>query len=66
MPIHISPLDYWSEILRSEDLDVTEENVFIAASCDQKGINFLKGKSELNVRKLSAIKKEKRRNNTKY
>jgi pyruvate carboxylase subunit B len=46
----------WIERLEKEGIKVNEENVFIAASCDEKGIAFLKGKAELNVRKLSLMK----------
>jgi len=42
---------YWEKVLEEEGLEATEENVFIAASCDQKGIAFLKGESPLMVRK---------------
>ncbi len=42
---------YWKEVLEKEGLETTEENIFIAASCDQKGIAFLKGESPLMVRK---------------
>ena len=42
---------YWTKVLEDEELDTTEENIFIAASCDQKGIAFLKGESPLMVRK---------------
>ncbi len=35
-----------------------EENIFIAAACQDKGITFLKGEGELNVRKKSNMKKE--------
>ena len=42
---------YWTKVLEDEELETTEENIFIAASCDQKGIDFLKGKSPLKVRK---------------
>ncbi|MCB4780494.1 MAG: biotin/lipoyl-binding protein, partial [Sulfurovum sp.] len=41
----------WTKILEEEGLETTEENIFIAASCDQKGIAFLKGESPLMVRK---------------
>ena len=34
-----------------EGIEATEENIFIAAACDEKGIAFLKGQSPLNVRK---------------
>ncbi len=42
---------YWEKVLEDEGLEATEENVFIAAACDQKGIAFLKGESPLMVRK---------------
>ncbi len=42
---------YWKKVLEDEELETTEENIFIAASCDQKGIAFLKGESPLMVRK---------------
>jgi len=43
----------WKERLEIEKLDATEENIFIAAACEEKGIAFLKGESPLNVRKIS-------------
>jgi pyruvate carboxylase subunit B len=42
---------YWEKVLEEEGLEATEENVFIAAACDKKGIAFLKGESPLMVRK---------------
>jgi len=42
---------YWKGVLEKENIETTEENIFIAASCDQKGIAFLKGESPLMVRK---------------
>ena len=44
--------------LKAEDLEITEENIFIAAACQEKGIAFLKGEGELNVRKISEMKKD--------
>lgn len=44
--------------LKKEDLEITEENIFIAAACQEKGIAFLKGEGELNVRKLSEMKED--------
>ena len=44
--------------LKKADLEVTEENIFIAAACQEKGIAFLKGDGELNVRKISEMKKD--------
>jgi len=50
----------WKERLEIEGLETTEENIFIAAACDEKGIAFLKGDSPLNVRKISEqIEEEK-------
>jgi len=44
--------------LKEEGLEISEENIFIAAACQEKGIVFLKGKGELNVRKISEMKKD--------
>ncbi len=38
-------------MLKEANLPITEENVFIAASCAEKGILFLKGEAKLGVRK---------------
>ncbi|MDX9743032.1 MAG: biotin/lipoyl-containing protein [Arcobacteraceae bacterium] len=48
----------WKERLEIEKLEVTEENIFIAAACDEKGIAFLKGQSPLNVRKIGHEEKQ--------
>jgi len=42
---------YWTKVLEDEELEASEENIFIAAACDQKGIAFLKGDSPLMIRK---------------
>jgi pyruvate carboxylase subunit B len=55
-------LEAWKERLELEELEVTEENIFIAAACEEKGIAFLKGESPLNVRKIS--KEENKENKT--
>lgn len=41
----------WKQRLEIEGIETSEENIFIAAACDEKGIAFLKGDSPLNVRK---------------
>ena len=46
-------LDYWKNILSEKEIDVTEENIFIAAACAEKGIEFLEGKGKVNVRKIT-------------
>ncbi len=38
-------------VLRAEGLPVTDENVFIAATCKERGITFLKGEARVQVRK---------------
>ncbi len=48
----------WINRLKEENIEITEENIFIAAACHDKGIAFLKGEGELNVRKISEMKKE--------
>ena len=44
-------VDVWKQRLEIEGIEATEENIFIAAACDEKGIAYLKGNSPLNVRK---------------
>ena len=51
-------LDNWINKLKEEEIEITEENIFIAAACQEKGIAFLKGKGELNVRKISQMKED--------
>ena len=46
------------EILGKEDIEINDENVFIAASCKEKGIAYLKGEAKVNVRKKSNMKKQ--------
>ncbi|MGB1706713.1 MAG: biotin/lipoyl-containing protein [Rubripirellula sp.] len=41
-----------TKMLEQEGLEVTDENVFIAAACKEKGIRFLKGEAETGVRKV--------------
>ncbi|MCK5072478.1 MAG: biotin/lipoyl-binding protein [Bacteriovoracaceae bacterium] len=39
------------KILEKENLKVTDENIFIVATCKDKGVNFLKGEGKIGVRK---------------
>ncbi|MBE6364452.1 MAG: biotin/lipoyl-binding protein [Lentisphaerae bacterium] len=41
---------YNTELLKENGLEVTEENIFIAAACGEKGINFLKGDKPMGIR----------------
>ncbi len=51
-------LENWINKLKAEDIEITEENIFIAAACQEKGIAFLKGEGELNIRKKSQMKSD--------
>jgi len=51
-------LAYWKAKLEEEGIETTEENIFIAAACQEKGITFLKGDAEVNVRKISDMPTE--------
>jgi len=44
-------LDFFKKMLTDKNLPVTDENLFIAASCQEKGILFLEGKAPLGIRK---------------
>ncbi len=43
----------WKERLEIEGIETSDENIFIAAACDEKGITYLKGDGPLNVRKTN-------------
>ncbi|MDM5264410.1 biotin/lipoyl-binding protein [Sulfurovum sp. XTW-4] len=42
---------HWTKVLEDEGLSTSDENIFIAGACAEKGIAFLKGESPLMVRK---------------
>ena len=48
-------ISVWKQRLEAEGIETTEENIFIAAACDEKGIAFLKGEAPLNVRKNDTV-----------
>ena len=54
------------EILQKEKIQITDENLFIAASCKEKGIAFLKGEAKVNVRKNEPTKTENAVNVTEF
>ena len=41
---------HYEDMLKTANLPITDENVFIAASCGDKGIAFLQGKGKVGVR----------------
>lgn len=45
-------VDAAKKVLEQEGLATTDENIFIAATCREKGIRFLKGDAEIGVRKV--------------
>ena len=45
-----------TKMLEENGLDVTEENIFIAATCKEKGIIYLKGDAQVSVRKKRSKK----------
>ncbi|WP_297966502.1 biotin/lipoyl-containing protein [uncultured Campylobacter sp.] len=47
-------LKFTRELLKKEGIEPSEENIFIAAACKEKGIAFLKGEGKINIRKKSA------------
>ena len=42
-----------TKTLKDNDLEVTDENIFIAYACGEKGISFLKGNMKENIRKIT-------------
>jgi pyruvate carboxylase subunit B len=56
-PIQLNDKDHGKSIksarekLRSVKIEETEENIFIVASCGEKGLKFLKGEGEIGIRR---------------
>ncbi|WP_205749182.1 biotin/lipoyl-containing protein [Desulfopila sp. IMCC35008] len=49
------------KILEENNLEVNDENLFIIASCESKGLDFLLGKAIVNVRKITDEKPEEKK-----
>ncbi|EBF6020483.1 biotin attachment protein [Campylobacter coli] len=49
---------YVKSLLKKEGIAVSEENIFIAAACKEKGIAYLKGEAKVNVRKNVSAPKQ--------
>lgn len=45
-------LKYWKSILENENIELNDENLFIAVACESKGINFLKGNTKVQIRTI--------------
>lgn len=54
------------EILQKEKIQITDENLFIAASCKEKGVAFLKGEAKVNVRKNTPQKADSATNTSEF
>lgn len=52
-------LAYVKKLLEQEKIETSEENIFIAAACQEKGIAFLKGEGKVMTRKISSMPKPK-------
>ena len=48
---------HFTKMLTDNNLPVNDENIFIAAACQEKGILFLEGKAQLGIRKNMPAKK---------
>jgi pyruvate carboxylase subunit B len=53
-----------TKILNDNNLPVNDENIFIIASCEQKGLDFLLGNAKVNVRKITDEKPETNKKKT--
>jgi pyruvate carboxylase subunit B len=47
-----------TKILEENNLEVNDENLFIIASCEQKGLDYLLGNAKTNIRKKSDVEEE--------
>ena len=54
-----------AEVLKRENIEPNEENIFIALACKEKGIAFLKGEGKVMVRKKADMPKATSKNNAK-
>lgn len=54
----LKSLAHFEKMLTAENLPITEENLFIAATCAEKGIAFLKGDAKVAVRKIEHIQEK--------
>ena len=52
-------IEYNKKLLEEKNLEITDENIFISATCGAKGLAFLEGKSELGVRYSKDMEKAK-------
>ena len=58
-------IKYAAEVLKRENIEPNEENIFIALACKEKGIAFLKGEGKVMVRKKADMPKAASKNDAK-
>ncbi|MBZ7966822.1 biotin attachment protein [Campylobacter sp. RM9756] len=51
-------ISYIKSLLEKENIEINEENIFIVATCKEKGISFLKGEAKINIRKNDSVSKQ--------
>lgn len=59
-------LAYVRKLLEKEGIELSEENIFIAAACKEKGIAYLKGEAKVNIRKNNAMPKATRADENRF
>ena len=57
---------HYEGLLKEHNLPLTDENVFIAASCGVKGIAFLEGKGKIGVRYKEKVAEQKKQDSSAY
>jgi len=51
-------IEYNKKLLEEKNLETSEENIFISATCGAQGIDFLEGNAELGVRYAEDVKED--------
>ena len=51
-------IEYNKKLLEEKNLETSEENIFISATCGAQGIDFLQGNAELGVRYAADVKED--------
>ena len=49
-------INYHKKLLKEKNIEITDENIFISATCGSKGIAFLEGKGEMGIRYSKDVK----------
>ena len=57
-------IEYNKKLLEEKNLETSEENIFISATCGAQGIDFLEGNAELGVRYAADVKEDQSKPST--